>query len=102
MKNIQCFESLCRESGLFPFTPEVKIHLSKYLGLSIRQVERYISGASIHPCVVRLLEVRKNGIADLDHWNGFKIDQRRDELINPNGEIWHLSELRCKTLFLAH
>ncbi len=92
------FSSLCRKCGFFPLTPTVKISLAEYLGLSVRQIERYIKGADIHPSVTRLLEIRAKGVIDAPEWKGFFI--RRGALVNPNGEQWHLSELKTKSLFL--
>lgn len=94
------FEQLCRNARYYPFTPTNKARLSAYLGLSVRQVERYISGASLHPCVIRLLEVSARGIADLEQWQGFRIEQNR--LVNKNGEYWLLNDLSSRSLWLQN
>lgn len=93
------FEQLCRNCGFFPFTYETKKSISTYLGLSVRQVERYIKGAKIHPSAKRLLIIRSHGLIDLPNWKGFYI--RYDALINPNGEQWLLSDLRSRSLTLS-
>lgn len=92
------FEELCRKSGFYPFTPETKIKLSSYLGLSVRQIERYINGLTVHPCCIKLLEIRSSGLIDLPDWCGFHI--RHNSLVNPNGEQWDINELKSKSLFI--
>jgi hypothetical protein len=97
MSNAKIFESLCRNANFYPFTPRVKAELSQYLGLSVRQVERLIVGQpKIHPCIIRLLEVRAKGLADMPEWQGFKIQS--DMLVNPSGNYFYASDLRTWSL----
>lgn len=93
------FERLCRACGLFPFTPNTKKILAAYLNLSVRQVERYISGENkVHPSAVKLLETRAKGIIDLPDWEGFMV--RHNELVTPYGESWPINDLKSRSLFI--
>jgi len=87
------FENLCRNCDLFPFNANSKKTLSDYLGISSRQLNRFISGATISAPYVRLLEIRAQGIADNINWQGFSI--KGSTLINPDGEYISVADLKA-------
>jgi hypothetical protein len=86
------FEHHCRACDLFPYTPETKKILSEYLGVSPRQLNRFICGAKVSTPYLRLLEVRAHGIAANLEWQGFSICG--DILVNPNGEYISVNDLK--------
>jgi len=85
------FEQLCRACDLFPFTTDIKNTLSAYLGVSVRQINRFINGGTLSPPYIRLLEIRAQGLADLPQWEGFTV--KGDTLINPSGEYINVADL---------
>jgi hypothetical protein len=87
------FETLCRNCDLFPFNADSKKTLADYLGISPRQLNRFIGGAPVSAPYVRLLEIRSQGIADNDNWAGFSI--KGDTLINPDGEYICVNDLKA-------
>jgi transcriptional regulator with XRE-family HTH domain len=90
------FIHLCRLCGFSPMNPKNKRTVADLLGLSVRQIERYMNGAPLHPSAEKLLLAYQCGIIAGDSWAGFSISG--DYLLNGNGEYWHVDDLRSRSL----
>ena len=86
------FEQRCRACDLYPFSTQTKTLLTAYLGVSVRQLNRFIAGGNVSAPYLRLLEVRAQGIAADVDWQGFSI--KGDILTNPNGEYISVNDLK--------
>ena len=85
------FDLLCRNAGFIVSGQQNKHEIAEFLGVSVRQVERYINGANIHASAKKLLELKSVGIIDNKKWCGFAI--RDDKLITPNGDYFSKNDL---------
>lgn len=83
----QPFSVKCTQAGIIDSTmstSEQNNQIGKQLGVGTRTVQRWRSGAEIHPSAERLLFNMKNGITQNGQWAGWTV--HNDKLVSPSGE----------------